>query len=117
MRPTLAPINRPGFGQPGVRWRDAPYWVSSRWNANAWRIDIAWIVRILAMFIEAERGRFVLWLPVFMGSGVLAYYALHAEPPPWISPAASATGFAVAFFLPRWPAPRAIAFSAGFAAL
>ena len=28
---------------------------------------------------EAERGRFVLWLPVFMAIGVLAYYALRAR--------------------------------------
>ncbi len=38
--------------------------------------------RIEAM-IAAEQGRFVLWLPVFMGAGVLLYFALRAEPPAW----------------------------------
>jgi hypothetical protein len=32
----------------------------------------------------AERGRFVPWLPVFMGTGVLCYFALRAEPPYWL---------------------------------
>ncbi len=34
-------------------------------------------------FLEAEAGRFALWLPVFMATGVLAYYALRFEPPIW----------------------------------
>jgi hypothetical protein len=28
----------------------------------------------------AERGRFALWLPVFMGAGVLCHFAPRAEP-------------------------------------
>ena len=32
----------------------------------------------------AERGRFVPWLPVFMGTGVLGYFALRVEPPLWL---------------------------------
>ncbi|HEY8290280.1 MAG TPA: ComEC/Rec2 family competence protein, partial [Acetobacteraceae bacterium] len=35
-------------------------------------------------WLEQERERFVLWLPVFMGAGVLAYYALRFEPPVWV---------------------------------
>jgi competence protein ComEC len=38
-----------------------------------------WLERLLA----AERGRFVLWLPVFMGGGVLFYFDLRSEPPFW----------------------------------
>ena len=32
----------------------------------------------------AERGRFAPWLPVFMGTGVLCYFALRTEPPLWL---------------------------------
>jgi hypothetical protein len=31
-----------------------------------------WVVRWLDAWQAAERGRFVLWLPVFMGTGVAA---------------------------------------------
>jgi competence protein ComEC len=41
---------------------------------------VAWLERWQA----AEQGRFVLWLPVFMGSGVLCYLALRSEPPAWL---------------------------------
>jgi competence protein ComEC len=34
-------------------------------------------------FLSAERGRFSLWLPVFMGAGALAYLNARAEPPVW----------------------------------
>jgi competence protein ComEC len=117
MGPAPPLIARPGLGQPDVRWRDAPRWLSARWHSIARRINLAWIARGLAAFIEAERGRFVLWLPVFMGAGVLAYYALHAEPPAWTGPTMALVGFVAAFFLPGWPALRAIGFTAGFAAL
>jgi len=35
-------------------------------------------------FIEAERGRFFLVLPVAMGAAILGYFALPAEPPLWL---------------------------------
>jgi competence protein ComEC len=38
-----------------------------------------WIERRLA----AEQGRLALWLPVALGCGVLAYFALRFEPPGW----------------------------------
>src|SRR4051812_5590614 len=41
----------------------------------------------LLAICETERSRLVLWLPVFMGAGVLAYYSLRFEPPVWIGPA------------------------------
>ena len=34
-------------------------------------------------WMEAEQGRFVLWLPVALAAGVVAYFALRAEPSPW----------------------------------
>ncbi len=52
-----------------------------------------------------------------MGIGVLSYYGPRVEPPPWIGAKFAVAGFAAALALPRWPAPRAIAFCAGFAAL
>src|SRR5579883_241271 len=39
--------------------------------------------RLIADLVEAERDRLVLWLPVFMGVGVLVYFSLRAEPPTW----------------------------------
>ncbi len=44
---------------------------------TAWRVWLDW-------WVTAERGRFVLWLPVAMGSGVLCYFALRGEPPLWL---------------------------------
>jgi competence protein ComEC len=44
----------------------------------------------LAAWIEAERGRFILWLPVAMASGILLYFSLASEPPIWL-------GFALLF--------------------
>lgn len=40
----------------------------------------AWL---LESFIE-ERSRWILWLPVLMGTGVGVYFALTVEPPRWI---------------------------------
>ena len=36
-----------------------------------------------ARWVTAERGRFVIWLPVFMAAGVVAYDSLRSEPPGW----------------------------------
>jgi competence protein ComEC len=38
-------------------------------------------------WVEPERGRFFLLLPVAMGAAILAYFALAAEPPLWLGPA------------------------------
>jgi competence protein ComEC len=42
----------------------------------------------LAAQLAAERDRFAVWLPVFMGMGVLAYFSLRFEPPVWAGAAA-----------------------------
>ena len=42
----------------------------------------------IASWAEAERGRFAPCLPVFMASGVVAYFALRVEPPWWVGGAA-----------------------------
>jgi competence protein ComEC len=44
----------------------------------------------LAGWVEAERGRFVLWLPVLLGAGVAGYFALRWQPAWWCGPAALA---------------------------
>lgn len=41
-----------------------------------------WQVRLEAL-LALERGRYALWLPVFMIVGVLAYFNLRAEPASW----------------------------------
>ena len=43
------------------------------------QLRLGWI----AGWRESEAGRFALWLPVFMGAGVLAYFSLRFEPPAW----------------------------------
>ncbi len=45
--------------------------------------SLAWLQDLLA----GERGRFPVWLPVFMGAGVLTYFALRTEPPLWFGAA------------------------------
>ncbi len=52
---------------------------------------------LLVRLLGAERGRWILWLPVFLGFGVAVYFALPAEPPAWLAPAGLA---ALAFVLP-----------------
>jgi competence protein ComEC len=68
-------------------------------------------------FTDAERGRFALWLPVFMGAGVLAYYDLRFEPSAWIGAKFSVAAFGAAVALANRPVLRAVGFSIGFAAL
>ena len=57
-------------------------WQNARWDIG-WRIKRC-LAHAWADILAAEQGRFALWLPVFMGAGVLAYDALRAEPPAWI---------------------------------
>ena len=42
-----------------------------------------WLLALWHTGIEAERGRFVPWLSVCMGAGVVAYFGLRAEPNAW----------------------------------
>jgi competence protein ComEC len=41
-------------------------------------------MQALAAWVEAERGRFSLWLPVAMAIGILIYFNLSTEPPLWV---------------------------------
>ncbi|MBV9250144.1 MAG: DUF4131 domain-containing protein, partial [Acetobacteraceae bacterium] len=86
---------------------------------------LAWRSRSLAPWLAgvaaAERDRAVLWLPVFMGAGVLAYYTLRFEPAVWFGAAATSLAAAGAFATRRlWLGHAAFlaiaAVAAGFAA-
>ena len=57
----------------------------------------------------AERGRFAPWLPVCVGTGVLGYFQLVAEPAWWVGPAFLAGGLGLLALLWRGFAGRAVA--------
>jgi competence protein ComEC len=72
---------------------------AGRWRSLAG--DLApWLV---ARLLE-ERERWLLWLPVAMGTGVALYFALPAEPPLWPGAAGVLLISAVLLWL-RWRAP------------
>ena len=57
--------------------------------------------QLVIEWLDAERDRLVLWLPVFMGMGVAGYYGLRFEPAVWIGPVAVVPLVAAAVVLPR----------------
>jgi competence protein ComEC len=71
----------------------------------------------LEAWITAERGRFVLFLPVCMAGGVLLYFALPAEPPLWLT--ASLTVAAIGGVCATWRSAvaRGVLLGAAFALL
>ena len=91
----------------------------SRWGFVRRRLIRSWTALgdFLSAFADAERGRFVLWLPVFMGTGVLTYFSLRAEPTTWIAAECAAAAFIAAMPLGEFRVLRGIALSIGFAAL
>ena len=62
----------------------------------------------MARWAEAERGRFVLWLPVFMGAGTLFYLGLRAEPPGWAGIAVALPAALAGILARPWPIARAV---------
>jgi competence protein ComEC len=70
-------------------------------------------------WLDAERDRLPIWLPVFMGAGVLAYFSLRFEPPAWAGAAIAAPALSIAIRRQglRWLfaplAAAAIGFTAG----
>lgn len=70
----------------------------------------------LTAALAAESERRILWLPVWFGSGIAAYFALTVEPPIWLGPAILLSAIAAAILLRRRPFCRAIAMSLGVAA-
>jgi competence protein ComEC len=79
------------------------------------------IVDWLEEWQAAERGRFAPWLPVFMGTGVLCYFALRSEPPLWLGMMVATPAICTAVLLRCHVLPRAVimavaAAAAGFTA-
>lgn len=68
----------------------------------------AWILEQL----DAERGRWVLWLPVALGLGIAIYYELPTEPALWLGPALAAGSLIIAVFAPAGSPARALAIGA-----
>lgn len=75
----------------------------------------------LAVLVQAERGRWVLWLPVGLGIGVAFYFLLPSEPPRSAGPVALALAAGITIFA-LWrralivPALVLLALALGFAA-
>ncbi len=65
----------------------------------------AWILSQL----DAERSRWMLWLPVALGLGIAAYFELPSEPALWLGPALAAAALALVFFAPAGGLARALA--------
>ena len=61
-----------------------------RWAARYAAVHAADARPVATSWLDAERERAVLWLPVFMGAGVLTYYSLRFEPPVWLGAALTA---------------------------
>jgi competence protein ComEC len=68
-------------------------------------------------WLDTERERLALWLPVFMGAGVIAYYSLRFEPVPWLGAVVALPVIALAIALPglRWLTGPLAAVVLGFA--
>ncbi len=67
----------------------------------------------------AEQGRLVLWLPVFMGAGVLLYFDLRVEPPAWAGLVLAVAAALAAWLARGWTRAALLplaAAAAGFAA-
>jgi competence protein ComEC len=65
----------------------------------------AWILEQL----DAERSRWMLWLPVALGLGIAIYFELPSEPALWLGPALAAAALALVFFAPAGSLARAVA--------
>jgi competence protein ComEC len=71
----------------------------------------------LQAWAAVERDRVALWLPVFMGAGILAYFALRTEPPGWVGAAIALPAVLAAVLLGSRTMPRAVAMAAAAAAI
>jgi competence protein ComEC len=73
------------------------------------------IRNVLAAFQSAQSDRFVLFLPVFMASGILAYFSLTTEPAMTVPGALLAGCLVLCVWLRRKPVARAGPLCAAFA--
>src|SRR3954471_14295209 len=72
-----------------------------------------WILQQL----EAERGRWMLWLPVAMGLGIAVYFELPSEPALWLGPAIAAGSCVAVTLAPAGSKLRALCIGVVAAAL
>ena len=77
----------------------------------------AWLQARWQGWIEAERGRFVPWLSVCMGAGVVAYFDLRTEPNAWAGAAGTLSALLACVAGWRLPVARGLGLAALFAAL
>ena len=68
-------------------------------GARAWILDQ----------LDAERSRWMLWLPVALGLGIAVYFELPSEPALWLGPALAAAALVLVFFAPAGSLGRAVA--------
>ena len=62
---------------------------AAAWTPLAWRLPAG-----LGAMLEEERRRWLLWLPVALGSGIALLFALPREPPLWAGWLAAGAGLA-----------------------
>jgi competence protein ComEC len=74
------------------------------------RLDAA-----INQWISAERGRFILFLPVFMASGIAIYFGRTTEPTATLALAPLAGALLILAAVWHWPLPRAAALCLAFA--
>lgn len=67
---------------------------------QSFRIGFLIVVAFAANFM-AERERWPLWIPVFLGAGVAVYFGLPIEPWPWMGAVGLATAVAATWVLRR----------------
>jgi competence protein ComEC len=66
--------------------------------------------------LDAERSRWMLWLPVAMGLGIAIYFELPSEPALWLGPVLAAGALVVVFLARSGSLARALAIGAVAAA-
>ncbi len=97
-----------------VQWTD-PSAERAEFGRGAWG-KLVFLARIFA----AERDRWPLWLPVFLGTGSALYFALPSEPEPALGWGALAAGLVAAALAirgrARWPLALSAAVLLGFGA-
>ena len=59
--------------------------------------------------LDAERSRWMLWLPVAMGLGIAVYFELPSEPALWLGPLLAASALVLVFLAPSGSLARALA--------
>ncbi len=70
----------------------------------AWRLRLPPAWPSLAATLELERRRWLLWSPVLLATGIVAYFNLPGEPPPWVGWLAA--GIGMTLLASAYPARR-----------